>query len=112
LKRTAVLSLILVVAVQPVLMALFVTNVEALPGWTTETVDSAGWVGTFTSIALDSSNNPHISYSDASNSDLKYAKWTGTAWSIQTVDSALSSIGTSTSIALDSSNNPHISYSG
>jgi len=40
-------------------------------GWIIETVDSAGWVGNTTFIALDSSDNPHITYS--LSGDLKYA---------------------------------------
>jgi hypothetical protein len=41
--------------------------------------------------------------------DLKYARWTGSAWSIETVDSD-GSVGGYASIALDSGNLPHISY--
>ncbi|MBU2567313.1 MAG: hypothetical protein KJ967_00875, partial [Elusimicrobia bacterium] len=78
-------------------------------GWNVQTVDSAGYVGHYTSIALDTNNYPHISYGDSTNWDLKYAKWTGTSWSIQTVDSA-GSVGYRTSIALDTNNYPHISY--
>ena len=63
--------------------------------------------GSITSIALDSNGYPHISYS--TNSDLKYAKWTGTAWSKTTADSS-GRVGEYISIALDSNGYPHISY--
>ena len=78
-------------------------------GWEIEIVDSAEYVGNFTSIALDTNNYPHISYRDSTNYDLKYAKWTGASWSIQTVDKA-GDVGNCTSIALDTNNYPHISY--
>ncbi|MCK5561825.1 MAG: hypothetical protein KAJ51_14595, partial [Thermoplasmata archaeon] len=77
--------------------------------WNISTVDSAGDVGGETSIALDTSNHPHISYHDLTNYDLKYAHWNGSAWNISTVDSA-GNVGGYTSIALDASDHPHISY--
>ncbi|MFB0500330.1 MAG: carboxypeptidase regulatory-like domain-containing protein, partial [Candidatus Hadarchaeaceae archaeon] len=76
--------------------------------WEIQTVDSEGDVGDFTSIALDSGDNPHISYFDRGDFDLEYARWTGTSWEIQTVDNE--GVGAFASIALDFSGNPHISY--
>src|SRR4030042_357514 len=54
--------------------------------WNYENVDSgAGGIGTYNSIALDSTNSPHISY--YGNPGLKYAYYNGASWSITTVDS-------------------------
>jgi len=71
-------------------------------------VDSAadGWDN---SIALDSAGKPHISYRDSVRGDLKYAEWTGSVWSIQTVDS-FGDVGWDNSLDLDSGGNGHISY--
>jgi len=78
--------------------------------WDEETVDfGVGGVEIGTSLALDSSDTPHISYFDFAKSDLKYAKWNGATWDIETVD-PLGDVGWYSSIALDSSDTPHISY--
>ena len=47
-----------------------------------------GYVGQFTSLALDGAGNPSISYYDRANEDLKYAWCDGTAWHAETVDAA------------------------
>jgi hypothetical protein len=75
-------------------------------GWRIEAVDNEGYH--YTSIAMDSNDYPHISY-QGWFTDLKYARWTGSAWSIETLDST-GWVGYSTSIALDSNGYPHISY--
>jgi hypothetical protein len=54
------------------LVLLLLAPVAAIP-WTTETVDSGGEVGGYTSVALDSSGNPRISYYDLTSMDLNYA---------------------------------------
>jgi len=68
-------------------------------GWVTTAVDSdcSLWAA---SLALDAAGNPHICYSS------KYARWTGSAWKIETVN-----VGRITTFALDTNGNPHI-YSG
>ena len=77
--------------------------------WHTETVDDLGQVGRYTSIALDSNDNPHISYRDDGNEDLKYAFQDSSGWNIETVDSQ-GDVGTFTSLALGQYGSVHISY--
>ncbi len=79
--------------------------------WYIQTVDSSGNTGSSSSLAIDPSGYPHISYHDRANSDLQYAAWNGTCWDIQTVDSS-GSVGSHTSLALDANGHPHISYQG
>ena len=76
--------------------------------WDIQTVDSST---TYTSLALDSAGNPHISCLAGSFSTyhLKYASWNGISWGAQVVDSA-GWVGWATSLALDSAGNPRISY--
>ena len=84
------------------------------PAWHIETVDSVGDVGWGTSITVDDLGNPHISYYDSTNGDLKYARWDGSGWQIEIVDSVVQGgvgyIAWDTSITLDGAGHPHISY--
>ena len=78
-------------------------------GWVVEVVDTG--VGRFywTSLALDSSGQPHISYCDGSTEDLMYAFKRKEVWTVQTIDSE-NSVGYFSSLALDDNDHAHISY--
>jgi len=77
--------------------------------WHTESVTSDSSGCEYTSLTLDSSDYPHISYRDEPGYMLHYARWNGSNWHVETVD-ADGSVGDYSSIALDSLGYPHISY--
>ena len=77
--------------------------------WAVETVDSAGDVGWSTSMELDQSGRPRISYLDWSNPALKYAEYNGSGWQITTVERP-GAVWEGTSLALDSAGKPRIAY--
>jgi hypothetical protein len=77
--------------------------------WSLTTVDSAGNVGMSTSLAFGPDGQPAISYYDASNLDLKFARFNGNSWSLTTVDS-VDYVGYSTSLAFGPDGQPAIAY--
>ena len=91
------------------------TGCATAGNWTAITVDdSASDVGEYTSLSLDSSGNPRISYKDATNNDLKYALCTSGCddpnnWTTLTPDRA-GNTGWNTSLALTTADNPRIAY--
>lgn len=95
------------------LTLLFVVKVETQPTWRFETLTTNGdsYAG---DIALDSYDNPHISYAgpkDFASSwrPLKYKWWDGSRWLHYTVDDS-EDCGYDSSIALDSHDRPHIGH--
>jgi len=81
--------------------------------WAIQVVDNGAPKGNMEpSIAVDSVGRPHIAYSKwptGLGQILMYARWNGSAWEIQTVDTNGGSVGAFNSIALDSCDRPHIS---
>lgn len=77
-------------------------------GWSIETVDSEGNVGTYTSLQLDSQGNPCISYHEKDFRVKLACKVAGT-WKIQVVQEGWR-IGSYTSLALDENDLPRISF--
>lgn len=77
--------------------------------WNTTIVDAVNDTGKYSSLALDSSNNPHISYYEETNGNLKYASYDGTTWNVETVDTT-GDVGQYSSLALDTFGYPHICY--
>ncbi len=82
-------------------------------GWSIETVDCCRHIPWGASIAIDDSDYPHISYSyqhkAGGPSELRYARWDGSAWMNETVDPAIDT-GRVSVLALGSDGYPHIAY--
>ena len=74
--------------------------------WINETLDSIGFIGRHTSIALDKKDNPHICYYSYEQM-LKYGHHDGLDWNVEIVTSS-GDVGWYNSISIDSNNLPHI----
>jgi len=85
--------------------------------WDTEIVDlppPSGAYGSRNTLTLDGNNLPHIAYSieksgDNPNNSIKYAKWTGTNWEMEMVESTSTAWYSSVALSLTGST-PHICY--
>jgi hypothetical protein len=67
----------------------------------------------FSSLALDSKQRPHISYADfgmSSGAKLRYAHWDGAAWHKEELPLNSDTVGYYTSIGLDANDYPSISF--
>ena len=101
---------ILIASVLMILMILMLPGADVWAyTWTITTVDGAGDVGAYASIALDPIENPAIAYCASSTDDLKFARLSGGAWTIETVD-ATGRTGWYNSLAFDAQGNPRIAY--
>jgi hypothetical protein len=77
--------------------------------WVFYTVDSGG-KAQYSSLVLDFSGSPHISYFDNATGGLKYARWTGSNWATEVVEPSAGVAWIYSSIAVDSAGNPCIGY--
>jgi hypothetical protein len=78
------------------------------------TVDDVGFVGRYSSLAVETSGRIHVSYWDLSNADLKYATCAAgcdgaAGWQAFTVDGG-GLVGEYTSLAVDAGGRVHVSY--
>ena len=74
--------------------------------WTTSTIET-GIAAADVALALDSSDNPHITYIK-DGKYLRYARWTGFSWEVYTL---ANDARVQTAIAIDSFNFPHVAFS-
>ena len=88
--------------------------------WTCTVVnDVANTLGLYTSMVMDSSGNPWVSYQNSTNGSLEVARYDGdavasgctsSAWTCTVVNDVADVLGEYSSIAMDSSNNSWIGY--
>lgn len=96
-----------------VILLLLLVGAVSAQEWHVEIVDNEVYCGDCNSLAIDRDGYPHISYYAkgvvGGNPALRYARWTGSEWDIQIVDSE-GNCGAYTSLALDEDDHPCISY--
>ena len=80
--------------------------------WHYETVDKSPMVGASASLALDQASQPHISYYDGLNQDLKFAFRDIAGWHVETVDTGGDGgdVGGVTALAVDPGGHAHVIY--
>jgi hypothetical protein len=85
---------------------------EGTQAWVIEIVDPVGDVGETNSLRLDSNELPRIAYWDATQQNVRYARFNGTKWVFSTVEdlTCASPLAQRVSLALDSKDRPHVSY--
>ncbi len=86
--------------------------------WQIETIDSAGDVGKFPSLALDNAGRPHITYLDwtGQSASIRYAYHDGTDWQYDQIDLiddlqiAFFGARRTTAVVLDEHDNVYVAY--
>ncbi len=79
--------------------------------WSTPvSLDSAGYVGEYSSLAIDSNDNLHVTYYDGSYHNLEYMTYDGSSWSTPVSLDSTDDVGKDSSLAIDSNDNLHVTY--
>jgi hypothetical protein len=92
-------------------LAFLQQNSGISPAWQISTVDSAGDVGYYSSLAFSPAGQPAISYQEQPHFYLRFALFNGSSWTLTTVDSSVRSVGYFTSLAFSPLTGlPAISY--
>ena len=96
------------------LMILHCGNAACSSGNTSATLDSDGWVGDFSSLAIGTDGFPVVSYRDGTNGDLKVLHCGDVACTsgntLTPVDTTADPLGYDTSVAIGSDGFPVVSY--
>jgi hypothetical protein len=85
------------------------SGASASLAWNIVTVDNTGNVGSSKSLIFGPDGNPAIAYSDSTNFGLKFARYDGAAWVLDSPASASSYVGVSSALAFGPDGRPAIS---
>ena len=79
--------------------------------WSTPvSLDSTDNVGDDSSLAIDSNDNLHVTYSDYTNGNLEYMTYDGSSWSTPVSLDSTDDVGYQSSLAIDSNDHLHVTY--
>ena len=86
-------------------------NPPAVVNWQRQLIETRGFAGQFSDLALDANNNPHVAYvrGEGLTNRLLYARWDGVTWQKEIVDRDIL-VSNDISLLLDVQQRPHIVY--
>ena len=89
----------------------FSVSARNSPSWSTPvSLDSTDEVGEQSSLAIDSNDNLHVTYIDATTYNLDYMTYDGSSWSTPVSLDSTGDVGYQSSLAIDSNDHLHVTY--